>query len=763
MSAINSPDLTNLSPEQKRQLLAKLLQKKAESQTGAKETVSQKFPLSFAQQRLWFIDQLQPGQTVYTIPAALRLQGPLQPEILERCLNEIVVRHEILRTRFVDESGEPFQVMQPQQAVALPVVALDLGDNTLSLEDQIAPHLKALVAKPFDLAMGPLLRCQLMRLSETDHILALSVHHIVADYWSLRVLMREIALLYPAFSQGQASPLPTLPIQYADYAVWQHQQQTRQTQLDYWLHQLANPPSILQLPTDHPRPAVQTFRGARRSFALSKQLSADLTTLAQQHQATLFMTLLAAFKTLLYRYSGQADILVGSTVTNRDRTELQNLIGLFVNNLVFRTQVRADLTFNQLLAQVKQKALDAYAHQDVSFEQVVDALQIDRQLSHNALFQVMFILHNTPKTAVTLPELSVTALELDNHAARFDLSLDMYETDTGLTGVFEYNTDLFEASTINRLVTHFETLLTGIVVRPDTTIGHLPLLPQSQLDTLATWNQTAVAVPEVCAHQLIEAQVERTPDEIALSIDHILADNVFSQFAIPAAPWTYQQLNQRANQVAHYLQSQGANSGSRIALALNRSADLVIAILAVLKLGGTYIPLDPTHPIERLQHILQDADVAMLLTSNGAFSDRDLSGEFTLIDLKAQTGLIDQQPPENLSVPVTSDDLAYIIYTSGSTGKPKGVPIRHRSLVNLLQSMAKAPGITADDALLAVTTVAFDIATLELLLPLTVGARLAIASPDTVCDASRLISQIASDEITIMQATPATWRLLLDL
>ena len=299
------------------------------------------------------------------------------------------------------------------------------------------------MALPFDLTTGPLLRCQLLRLSKTDHVLALSIHHIVADYWSLRVLMKEIALLYQAFSQAQSSPLPALPIQYADYAVLQQDQQTQQLdkQLDYWLTQLASPPTLLQLPTDHPRPAVQTFRGARCSFDLSQQLSAGLSRLAQQHQATLFMTLLAAFEVLLYRYSGQADILVGSTVTNRDRNEIQNLIGLFVNNLVFRTQINPDLTFQQLLAQVKQTALDAYAHQDVSFEQVVDALKIDRQLSHNALFQVMFILHNTPKAAVTLPKLTVTALELTNQASRFDLSLDMYETKTGLTGVFEYRSE----------------------------------------------------------------------------------------------------------------------------------------------------------------------------------------------------------------------------------------------------------------------------------------------------------------------------------
>ncbi|MEM6252547.1 MAG: amino acid adenylation domain-containing protein [Cyanobacteria bacterium P01_D01_bin.156] len=758
MSATNSPDLKNLSPEQKRELLAKLLKKKAAKQP---QRTAQKFPLSFAQQRLWFIDQLQTGQAVYTIPAALRLQGNLNVDILQRCLDEIVTRHEVLRTQFVTEAGAPSQQVQPPTNVNLPVIVLDgASDN---LEQQIRPYLKALVELPFDLATGQLLRCQLIRLSATDHVLALGVHHIVADYWSLRVFMKEIALLYQAFSQNQPSPLPALPIQYADYAVWQQQnQQTSQSQLDYWLEKLANPPSILQLPTDHPRPAVQTFHGARHSFALSKPLSDQLSALGQQHQATLFITLLAAFKVLLYRYSGQGDILVGSTVTNRDRTELQNLIGLFVNNLVFRSQIDAQLTFKQLLDQVKRTALDAYAHQEVSFEQVVDALQVERQLSRNALFQVMFILHNTPKASVSLPELNVSALEFTNNASRFDLSLDIYETEARLTGVFEYNTDLFDADTITRLAVHFETLLEGIVAAPNTTVGHLPLLPPSELETLASWNQTKIAIPEVCAHKLVEAQAARTPDASALTVDNKLPERIASQFVAPEKLWTYQQLNQSANRVARFLKTQGAVPGSRIALAFNRSAELVITLLAVLKLGGTYIPLDPTHPTERLRHILQDAHVAMVLTADKAFAEDSLPSETKLLDLKQHTELIEQQSFENLGNTTTAEDLAYIIYTSGSTGKPKGVPIRHRSLVNLLSSMAKSPGITADDALLAVTTVAFDIATLELLLPLTVGARLAIASPDTVCDASRLMSQIANDGITIMQTTPATWRLLLD-
>ncbi|MEO0515666.1 MAG: amino acid adenylation domain-containing protein [Cyanobacteria bacterium P01_A01_bin.116] len=806
MNPVNSPDISNLTAEQKRELLTQLMQRKAAKKSNltstkkseqpapnlgdspARDTQSQGLntaPLSFAQQRLWFIDQLQPNQTVYTIPAALRLQGALQVDTLQRCLNEIVDRHEILRTQFVAVEGNPSQTILSQRNIELSVIDLSAsewsGSKSISLEDTAAdfiahlrPHLTALVEQPFDLATGPLLRSQLLKLGEHDHILAVTVHHIIADYWSLKIVMKEIALLYQAFSTGHPSPLPALPIQYGDYAAWQHSQQgaSAESQLSYWLQQLAAPPAVLHLPTDHPRPAIQSFSGARHSFTLSPELSGGLAQLAARSQSTLFMTLLAAFQVLLYRYSGQSDILVGSTVSNRDRAETKDLIGLFVNNLVFRAKMTASQPFAAFLAQVRGTAISAYQNKDVPFEQVVDALQVERQLSHNALFQAMFILHNTPNAGFTLPALQVTALELGNSAARFDLSLDMYEGPSGLTGVFEYNTDLFESSTLERLVTHFKTLLMGIVANPKTPIGTLPLLTLTELTDLKSWNTTTVDIPEQCAHQLIEAQVEQTPKAIALSIDHIPADNVAPQFSLPQQSWTYRQLNHRANQLAHYLKQYLTDQGftdqeadqpsCRIALAMHRSPELVIALLAVLKIGGTYIPLDPTHPKARLQHILQDSNVSLILESEASLTTLISDLKVPILDLKQNSQTIAQHPIENLAVNVSPQDLAYIIYTSGSTGKPKGVPIQHRSLVNLLMSMAKSPGMSAEDAFLAVTTVAFDIATLELLLPLTVGARLVIARPETVRDSHRLIAQLESNNITLMQATPATWRLLLE-
>ncbi|MGD1932885.1 MAG: condensation domain-containing protein, partial [Leptolyngbyaceae cyanobacterium] len=531
-----SPSTAHLTPAQKRQLLSQLLQKQAQQKS------LKRWPLSFAQQRLWFIDQLQAGTSVYVIPAVLELTGPLQVEALHHSLQAIAQRHAILRTGFIQVDGQPYQQVAPH--IELPLPVLDLSQQS---EAAVQTQIQQLLAVPFDLSEAPLLRCHLLRLDRQSYLLMVAIHHIIADYWSLRLLMAEMATLYTAKVHQQSSPLPELPIQYADYATWQRQQleapapadqPTRlDQQLGYWLQQLSNPPSLLELPTDYARPAVQTFRGARQSFVLAPALSDRLKVLAQQHQATLFILLLAAFQTLLYRYTDQSDIWVGSTVTNRDRRETQNLIGLFVNNLVFRTQVSSEQPFSQLLQQVRETALDAYAHQDVPFEAIVDALQVDRHLSHNALFQVMFILHNTPTQSFTLPDLQITALEPTTTTARFDLSLDMYETPDGLTGVFEYNTDLFKPDTIQRLVGHFQMLLGAIAANPDSAIGTLPLLTEKEQQQLATWNQTEQPLPDRCVHELIAEQAQVTPNAKAL---------IFEEIAL-----SYQELDQRANQLAY--------------------------------------------------------------------------------------------------------------------------------------------------------------------------------------------------------------------
>ena len=468
-SAINQ-----LSLEEKRQLLAKLEQKKKQKK--------QLFPLSFAQSRLWFLDSLQGDIGAYNIPAALELKGKLNLNILKKSLNEIIRRHEILRTVFIVIKGDAKQKIISDVTLDMPLIDVQ-NLSKREQEKEIKTNIKYQALQPFNLEKTPLLRSVIFQRDKEDYVLLFTVHHIIADYWSMRVLIQELALIYQAFSQQKPSPLPSLPIQYADFAVWQRkwlQGKEKSEQLEYWSKKLENHPPILQLTTDFPRPAIQSFRGTTEEFFLSPEVSDSLKTLSRQAGTTLFMTLLAAFKILLYRYTGQNDISVGSTVANRNRTEIENLIGLFVNNLVFRTQIKSHISFRDFLSEVKEVALGAYAHQDLPFEYLVEILQPERNLSHKPLFQVMFILHNTPSQKVNLPGLTLKTLSWESQTSRFDLSLDMYETDSGLRGVFEYNTDLFRESTIKRLIANFKILLDSIINNSEQHISKLNLLTYSE-------------------------------------------------------------------------------------------------------------------------------------------------------------------------------------------------------------------------------------------------------------------------------------------
>ncbi|MCW5625025.1 MAG: amino acid adenylation domain-containing protein, partial [Burkholderiales bacterium] len=725
-------DTAPLSAAEKRRLLAELL--------GARPVpTAQRFALSFAQRRLWFIDRLQPGQIAYNIPAALRIEGRLQVERLERSLNAVVARHEILRATFHEADGEPAQSITASVTLPLHPEALDAAPAQRAAA--IEQALRRLVAEPFDLARGPLLRCRLLRCGPDDHVLLLAVHHIVADYWSLRVLFREIAVLYA----GDSAPLPPLPIQYVDYAAWQQQQSPRlQAQLDYWMRQLAAPPPTLPLPWDHPRPPVQRFTGAHRRFTLSAALTQRLRTIARDGNASLFATLLAAFHALLHRYTGHDDIQVGSTVSNRERRETRDLIGLFVNNLVLRARVTPDLPFDVLQQQVRTTTLEAFAHQDVPFEQVVDALRVERRLDRHALFQVMFVLHNTPETAIDLPGLRLSAVAADLPTTRFDLGLDMVEHADGLSGTFEFSTDLFEPATIERMITHFGALLHGVAADPHCPVGALPLLSPAEQRQAAPWNGNATPIPEGGALALIAEQVRRRPDAVAVVSGDESVD--------------YRQLDARVHRLAAHLRQRGIGHGDRIGLCVPRSVDLVVGLLACLRLGAAYVPLDPRQPASRLCAMLQDAGAALALVRG---NDLDASLPCATVDLLREP-TAPAPPGEDIDAPVPPETPAYVMFTSGTTGRPKGVPISHRSLANLLAAMAHAPGMTAGDALLAVTTIAFDIATLELLLPLCVGARVVIADVDTASDGARLAAALDRHGITHLQATPATWQLLLD-
>ncbi|MEH2455997.1 amino acid adenylation domain-containing protein [Nostoc sp.] len=702
-------------------------------------------PLSFAQQRLWFLDQLDPSNPFYNISSAILLKGSLNVPILEQSFQEIVQRHEALRTSFVNVNGEPVQVIAPAVNITLPVV--DLQKLSLEEREAEARQLTNLHARhSFDLTQSPLLQTTLLQLAEDEHILLFTIHHIVADAWSAGVLIREVAALYESFSTGKFSPLPDLPIQYADFTIWQRewlQTEVRSSQMAYWKQQLDGNLPVLQLPSERSRPAIQTFRGKKQSWTLSPTLSQALKSISQREAVTLFMTLLAAFKTLLYRYTSQTDILVGSPIANRNRSEIEGLIGFFVNTLVLRTDLSGNPSFRELLRRIREVTLDAYAHQDLPFEQLVAELQPDRNLGHTPLFQVMFVLQNAPMETLKLSGLSLTPVEVDTEIAKFDLTLSLTDTAQGLIGVFEYNTDLFDSAAIARMQGHFQTLLEGIVANPDQQLSDLPILTQAeQQQLLVDWNDSQADYPKVSIHQLFEAQVERSPNAVAV---------VFEDQQL-----TYQQLNTRANQLSHHLQTLGVGKETLVGICTDRSLLMMVGLLGILKAGGAYLPLDPAYPAERLTFMLEDAQVSVLLTQQNLLA--------ALQQHQAQVVCLEEIPEGSADNPInnaTADNLAYVIYTSGSTGQPKGVQITHSAVVNFLSSMRLNPGLTQQDILLSVTTLSFDIAALELYLPLIVGARLVIVSRQVATDATQLLEQLVSCGTTVMQATPATWRLLL--
>ena len=707
-------------------------------------------PLSFAQERLWFLAQLEPNNPTYNQPIALRLRGRLDVEVLKQALSEIIRRHESLRTNFTICDGKAVQVIQPQVNFEVSIVEL-----TNSLPSDRDAAIKKLVEqeakKPFNLKQDLLIRTTLLKLNDLEHIVLFATHHIISDGWSIGVLVREIATLYQAFIANKPSPLPELSIQYADYAVWQReylQGEVLDHQLNYWRQQLANNPPVLNLPTDYRRPNKLTYQGARQSFILNKSLTKALKILSQGEGVTLFMTLLAAFKLLLHRYSNQNDILVGTPIANRNQTEIEGLIGFFVNTLVIRTKFNHNSSFSDLLQQVKETTLGAYTHQDLPFEQLVEELKPERHLNRNPLFDVMFALQNATESQLTLPGLTLSSIKQEHKTAKFDLNLNLFESASGLEGTIEYSTDLFEPTTITRMLGHFQVLLETIVANPQQKLWELSFLTEAERQQLLVeWNDTAREYPQDKGiHQLFAVQVEKTPHAVAVVLEN--------------QQLTYQELNTKANQLAHYLRSQGVKPGVKVGICVQRSLEMLIGLLAILKAGGAYIPLDPSFPPQRLAYMLWDSQPEVLLTQQHLLTNL-ATPETKIICLDTDGAIIAQQSQVNLSSPITPNDLAYIIYTSGSTGKPKGVQISHSALSNFLCSMEQNPGLTADDTLLAVTTYSFDIAALELFLPIIVGARLVIASQEIVADGEKLLATLTDSKATVMQATPATWQLLL--
>ena len=738
----------------RQKLLEAMLQEQglgSKEQTIARRETTGPAPLSFAQQRLWFLDQLMPGNTAYNMASAVRLIGQLDTNALRQSLNEVIRRHETLRTRFTVIEEEPVQIVMPAAPLSLEVIDLQTYPEAVR-EKKVEQFAFAESQKSFDLTKGSLIRATLLTLEQEHYVLLLTVHHIISDGWSVGVLIREVAQLYEAYLKGYVSALSEPPIQYSDFAVWQRDQlegAVLEKQRNYWKGQLANAPTGLELPTDRPRPPVQTFEGAIHEIRLSSTLAQDLKHLSREEGVTQFVTLLAAFQTLLYRYTGQSDTVVGSPIANRNRVEIEGLIGFFVNTLVLRTNLADSRSFRDLLKQVSEMTLGAYEHQDLPFEMLVDEVQSTRDPSRSPLFQVMFILQNAPIGALKLPGLTLSPLTIDSRTAKFDLTLSMAETTQGLVSTFEYNTALFEASTIERIANHFEKLLMEMVADPDQALSEVSLLPETDVDQLLRqWNDTQMDYPKhQCLDDLFERQASQHPDRIAI---------VFEDQQL-----TYGELDRRANQLAHYLQKQGVSPDEPVGICMIRSVEMIIGLLGILKAGGAYVPLEPSYPKERLAYVLTDAQVKILLTQAELISDLPLQ-TCSPICLDTDWSTIANEPETIPLCRATSANLAYIIYTSGSTGKPKGVQISHSTVTNFLHSMSHQPGFNAQDVLLSITTLTFDISVLELFLPVTTGARVVLVSQEVAMDGVALQAILSQSQATILQATPATWRLLLE-
>ncbi|HKR15160.1 MAG TPA: amino acid adenylation domain-containing protein [Pyrinomonadaceae bacterium] len=744
----NSPAL---SPARRELLALMLKQKGIKTELPSaipKRRDSGPCPLSFAQERIWFFEQLEPGTAVYNIASAVRLTGPLNLDALHKALNEVLRRHDSLRTVFTSRDDKAVQLVVPVQTLPLPID--DLSD--LPAPEQKAEAVRLIneeSQRPFDLSRGPLLRCRVLRLGDAEHVAALCTHHIASDGWSMSVLTKEIATLYEAFSTGKPSPFAELTVQYADFAEWQRswlQGKVLEEQLAYWKKQLEGAPQMLNLPTDRPRPPVQTFRGSRQSLNLSPALSHALRELSSEANVTMFMLLLAAFKTLLYRYSGQDDIVVGTPIANRNRAELENLIGFFVNTLVLRTDLSGDPSFLDLLLRVRETAIGAYAHQDLPFEKLVQEIQPERNLTQSPLFHVLFALQNTPSSTVELSGVTFTPWETDRETAKFDLFLAMSDSQ-GLAMALEYNTDLFDEETIRQILANLKTLLESIAARPQTRLSELAILTAAErAANLTKWNQTARAYDrELNVAALFEQQVAQGPQRIAVEIE--------------GRQFTYAELNARANQLAHYLRGLGAGPETLVGIATERSLEMLVSVLGVFKAGAAYVPLDPAYPAERLEFMVHDSGVSVLLVQETT-KERLPVGNAAVVLLDSDWQKIEQQGSDDLAPVVTADHLAYVIYTSGSTGKPKGTQVSHGALLNFLHSMREVPGFTREDVLLAVTTLSFDIAGLELYLPLICGGCVVLATREAAADGAWLLQKL--EKVTVMQATPTTWRLVLD-
>src|SRR6266436_3514347 len=728
----------SLSPE-RRLILQKMLAREAAAE--AERTA----PLSSAQRRLWFLQALTPDSPFYSVDMGVQIDASVDVDALQRALTEILRRHESLRARFMVRDGSPVQVIEEAIDLVCPVIDLrDLPDAEREAEAMRIAEAEA--RRPFDLTRAPLLRTSLVRVAEHEYLFLLNLHHIVADGWSLQVFSRELTALYAAFQAGEPSPLPELPIRFTDYVKAEQEflRARGDEQIGYWKRRLAALP-VLDLPTDHPRPALQTYRGLRQFISIPQDITRGLEALSRSEQTTMYVVLLTAFQVLLHRYTGQDEIVLGTPVAGRHRPNTESLIGCLINTLVIRTDLSGDPTFREAVGRVREIVLGALAHQDVALEKLVDELKVPRDLSRNPLFQVTFqVVHaqgqGTPGSKVVIVQKGTTQL---------DLAVDLCHTPAGVSGTLEYSTDLFEPPTITRLIAHFYVLLESLLDDPDQPISRLRLLSHHERrQLLEVWNATGVVYgDDVPVHELVARQAMRMPAATALIADDVTL--------------SYEHLELKANRLANVLLERHVTRGSRVGLCLDRSVDSVVALLAVLKAGAAYVPLDPAYPPDRLALMIEDSAVALTITLRSHL-ERLAFVESRVLCLDDERRYIERAPTTPPTVRVFYTDPAYIVYTSGSSGRPKGVLVAHGALLNHMQWWRDAFPLEPGDWLLHKYALSFDVATLEILAPLTQGAGLVVAGPSEHLDVEALVGMIRSRGIVAIDVIPSQLALLID-
>ncbi len=743
--------VAGLSPA-KRALLERMLKERAKddhlgNRPIPKRAAGAATPLSFNQEILWILDRLLPGGTAYNVPRIIRLVGDLRVDALERALDTIVARHEVIRTTYRDIDGTPVQIINPPAPVAIRLA--DLSGLAADVREAEAQRLLVEATRhSFDLAHELMLRAEVIRMGAADHFLLLLTHHIASDGWSRGVLFHELCLLYDAFCRGDPNPLPDLPLQYADFANWQRSLSAGDVlnkQVAYWKGRLAGAPALIELPLDHPRPLVQSFAGQHQSVLIPRHLADALIALGQREGATLFMVCLAAFQTLLHRYTAQDDIAVGSPIAGRYRKEIEGLIGFFTNTLVMRTNFSGQPTFREILARVRETALGAYDHQDLPFEKLVMELKPERTLAHAPLFQVMFVLQNQPRAERQPEGLVMTPVKVDRGNSKFDLMLSLTEHPEGLAGSVEYASDLFEPATMARLCGHFLTLVESIVANPDAKVASLAILTEGERHQLVSaFNQTKVDHPtDRCLHHLIEEQVERSPEAIAV-------------IAPDGGQLTYRALNARANQLAHHLRGIGVGPEVKVGIAVRRSLDMVVGLLGILKAGGACVPLDPAYPEDRLRLMIEEADLPVLVTQETLVNALPAS-RAVKVRLDADWPAIGTGSEENPAPSARPLDLGYVLFTSGSTGKPKGVLLHHRGLVNFCCGAVAAYGYTAADRVLQFATISFDAHVEEIYPSLMVGATLLLRDDEMISSVAHFSRWAKEHDVTVLDLPTAYW------